>query len=81
MTVKLVSLDRWRNVKDELPELEQKVWACWGKLPENIVEMDYVEDIVKGKVTRLFTWYGRISPWEVLYWQPYFQPEPPKEGK
>ena len=77
MTHDAVLGEGWRDTKKELPGKRMWVWACWGNRKENVDGMEYVIEIVRGKEKRRFYWRGRLSPWEVLYWQPYYKPEPP----
>ena len=76
---------KWISTKDEFPGIDDnveqykkrvRVIAAWGSRTENVAEMEYSEDVVRGKVLRRFKWNGRISPWNVTHWMPF--PEPPK---
>lgn len=74
----------WISVKDRLPEPPEKEWgtymnvlAAWGSNPENIAEMKFVVETVRGKVYKRFKWNGKLSPWIVTHWMPL--PEPPKK--
>lgn len=78
--------NRWIPVSERLPDFDSlsdvekitgvTVIAAWGSNASNVAEMRYVERTVRGKQVRRFEWQGRISPWEIIYWQPL--PEPPK---
>jgi len=72
------SSKEWKHVVKELPITNMKVWACWGPEEKNIAEMKCVVAYKGGKKTYSFFWRGIPSPWKIVYWQPYYVPEPPQ---
>lgn len=65
------------EIPKDTPMYDQKikVIACWGSDPNQMAEMDYARKIIRGKEIHRFEWFGRISPWVILYWM--YLPESP----
>lgn len=77
---------KWISVNDKMPEPIEvfqnyytiRVIACWGNNPDEVAEMHYVRELVKGKFVERWKRNGFLLPsgWKIKAWMPV--PEPPK---